>query len=132
MIAVDDFAGPGIDEWDWTRFGAEVLDPLQAGRPARYRRWDWQRDRGGEWHDVAAGGPVIVEGVSATRPEAGVPWTVRVWVDAGRARRIERVRARGTPAEVLAAWLASEDAYVAREDPQRRADLIVGGAEAQR
>jgi uridine kinase len=129
VIAVDDFAGPGIDEWDWTRFRSQVLEPLQAGRPARYDRWDWQRDSSSGSQVVTPRGPVIVEGVSATRREAGVPWTIRVWVDAGRALRIERVRTRGTPTQLIATWLASEDAYVEREHPERDADLIVVGAE---
>src|SRR6476646_5991049 len=73
VIAIDDFAGPGIDEWDWSRFRTEVLDPLQAGRPAHYRRWNWQHNAAGARQVVAAGVPVIVEGVSATRHEAGVP-----------------------------------------------------------
>jgi hypothetical protein len=132
VIAIDDFAGPGIDEWDWARFRVEVLDPLQAGHTARYRRWNWHDHAAGAWQVVAAGVPVIVEGVSATRHEAGVPWSVRVWVDTDRALRIERVQARGTPAELLAGWLSSEDAYVAREHPQRHADLIVDGDEPER
>jgi uridine kinase len=132
VIAIDDFAGPGIDEWDWSRFRTDVLNPLQAGRPARYRRWNWHDDTAGAWQVVAAGVPVIVEGVSATRQEAGVPWSVRVWVDTDRALRIERVQDRGTPPRLLTGWLATEDAYMLREQPRRHADLIVDGAEPVR
>jgi hypothetical protein len=82
---------------------------------------------------VPAGVPVIVEGVSATRREAGVPWTVQVWVAAPRDLRTRRVLAREEPADLaqqLAGWLATEDAYVARERPEDRVDLIVEGTES--
>ena len=80
VVAVDDFAGPHIAEWDWTRFRAQILTPILAGRAGRYQRFDWTHEVLADWHDVPVGRPVIVEGVSATRREAGVPWT-RAGVD---------------------------------------------------
>ena len=40
VIEVDDFARDGTPGWDRELFGAQVLAPLLAGRPARYQRWD--------------------------------------------------------------------------------------------
>jgi hypothetical protein len=130
VVAVDDFSGPQIAEWDWDRFRAQVLSPILAGRSGRYQRFDWADETLAEWRDVPAGAPVIVEGVSATRREAGVPWTVQVWIDASRPTRVRRVLSRGGPPDLPARldhWLASESAYLAREQPMSRVDLVVDG-----
>lgn len=130
VIHVDDFAGPHVPEWDWPRFRVQVLLPLLAGRPGRYQRWEWNRDEPAEWHDVPAGRPVVVEGVSATRSELGVPWSLRIWVDAPRDVRLRRAEERDGAAMLphwLDVWMPAEEAYIAREEPQERADLIVSG-----
>ena len=82
VVAVDDFSGPSFAEWDWERFGREVVRPLRAGRPARYQVWDWDRDRPGPWPTSRPDRLVIVEGVSSTRDEVDVRWALRIWVDA--------------------------------------------------
>jgi uridine kinase len=128
VVHADDFSGPRIAEWDWERFDAQVARPLQAGRVARYQRWDWDRDAGAEWHEIAPGGLVIVEGVSSTRREVGVPWSLTIWVDASRETRLRRARERDGEAMLarwLQDWMPSEEAYIARERPQDRVDLIV-------
>jgi uridine kinase len=130
VIAIDDFAGPHVAEWDWQRFDAQVARPLVAGRPARYQEWDWDRDRGAEWHDVPVGRTVIVEGVSSTRREVRVPWALTVWVDAPREVRLRRARERDGEAMLsqwMDVWMPSEQAYAAREDPLSRVDLVVSG-----
>lgn len=130
VVHVDDFSGPRIAEWDWVRFAAQVARPLLAGRPARYQRWDWDRDEGAEWHDVPPGAVVVVEGVSSTRREVRAPWALRVWVEASREVRLARALERDGAAMMprwLEQWMPSEDAYVARERPQQRADLVVSG-----
>lgn len=130
VVHVDDFAAPTIPEWDWDRFEAQLLAPLRAGRAARYQRWDWHRDEGAEWHDVPAGVPVVVEGVSSTRREVNAPWALQIWVDAPREARLDRAKQRDGSAQLrrwLDDWMPSEDAYVAREHPERRVDLVVSG-----
>jgi uridine kinase len=130
VVHIDDFAGPRIPEWDWARFDAQVVRPLTAGRPARYQRWDWDTDAGAEWHDIAPGAVVVVEGVSSTRREVRAPWALTVWVEASRQTRLRRARERDGEALLprwLQDWMPSEDAYVAREHPQDRVDLVVSG-----
>ena len=132
VVHVDDFASPRIPEWDWPRFRAQLLLPLLAGQVARYQVWDWDRDAGGEWLDVAPGRPVVVEGVSSTRAEVGAPWALTMWVDAPRDVRLRRALERDGEALLprwLADWMPSEDAYAARERPQDRVDLIVSGTD---
>ncbi|HEU5007208.1 MAG TPA: hypothetical protein VFT67_09560 [Jatrophihabitantaceae bacterium] len=131
VVHVDDFSGPRIAEWDWERFDAQVVRPLLGGRSARYQRWDWDTDSGAEWHDIEPGGTVIVEGVSSTRHEVRVPWTLTIWVEASREVRLARAHERDGEAMLsrwLEDWMPSEEAYIARERPQDRADLIVPGA----
>lgn len=128
VVHVDDFSGPRIPEWDWSRFDGQVVRPLLAGRPARYQRWDWDADAGAEWHEIAPGGLVIVEGVSATRREVRVPWSLTIWVEAPREVRLARARERDGEAMLtrwLEDWMPSEERYIARENPKARADLIV-------
>jgi uridine kinase len=130
VVHVDDFAGPDIPEWDWERFRGQVLVPLLDGRPAHYQRWDWDSNSAAEWHDIAPGRPVVVEGVSSTRREVAAPWQLTVWVDAPREIRIDRAVERDGEAMLpkwLNDWMPSEDAYAEREQPQSRVDLVVSG-----
>lgn len=130
VVHVDDFSGPRVPEWDWDRFRTQVVCPLLDGRPARYQRWDWDTDRGAEWHDIPVASVVVVEGVSATRREVGVPWALTVWLDAPRDVRLERALARDGAAMLdrwLTDWMPSEQRWAARERPMDRVDLIVDG-----
>jgi uridine kinase len=132
VVPIDDFWGPSIPEWDWARFRAQVLAPLLADRPARYQVWDWDCDTGGEWVEFAPGRMVVIEGVSATRDEAGVPWDLTVWVEAPRELRLARALERDGRAMLgrwLDDWMPSEQAYAARQRPLDRVDLLVHGIE---
>src|SRR5271169_4355907 len=82
IVSLDDFSSPSVLGWDQDRFRSQVLRPRLAGQQGRYQRWDWDTDKGAEWHDVPTGGTVVVEGVSSTRTELGNPWDLTVWVDA--------------------------------------------------
>jgi uridine kinase len=130
VVHVDDFSGPQVAEWDWQRFESQVAAPLRTGRRARYQRWDWDRDAGAEWHGIPPGRVVVVEGVSATRVEVDVAWAVRVWVDAPREIRLRRALERDGPGKLarwLEDWMPSEEAYIARERPDERADFLLDG-----
>jgi uridine kinase len=133
VVAVDDFAGPQVPEWDWARFQRQVVEPLRADRPAHYQRWDWDRDEGAEWHDVTVGSVVIVEGVSATRRELDVAWALTIWVQTApeirRARAIERDGAARFQLWTDV-WIPSEQAYIRTQDPLSWIDLIVPGSDS--
>jgi uridine kinase len=132
VVHVDDFAGPLVPEWDWPRLREQVLDPLLSGRAARYQRWEWNRDQPAEWLDVPTGQLVVIEGVSATRCELAAPWALQIWVEAPRSVRVQRALARDGAAMLrhwLEVWMPSEEAYIDRERPQERVDLIVSGTE---
>ena len=129
VIEVDDFARAGVPGWDRELFGAQVLVPLLAGRPARYQHWDLVADAGLDWVEVPSGVPVVVEGVSSTDDRVPVPWDVTLWVAASARLRRRRILARdGDPALLerwRTDWLPSEQSYAAAQRPWQRADLIV-------
>ena len=128
VVHVDDFARPDLTGWERTRFLAQVVAPLAAGRPARYQRWDWDSDTGAEWHCVPPGVPVVVEGVSSTDVRLGVPWDVVVWVEADREVRLARALARDGEDMLerwLTDWIPSEQSWAADQRPRDRADFCV-------
>ncbi|RYZ31595.1 MAG: hypothetical protein EOP01_03045 [Propionibacteriaceae bacterium] len=128
VVHVDDFARPSVETWERDRFVAQVLEPLVAGRPARYERWDWASDASLGWVDVAPGLPVVVEGVSSTDVRLGVPWDVTLWVDAPDEVRLARALARDGEAmreQWVERWRPAEEAYEAAQRPQERVDAVV-------
>ena len=128
VVHVDDFARRSVPTWERDRFVAQVLVPLQAARPARYERWDWDRDARAGWSEVPVGVPVVVEGVSSTDVRLGVPWDVTLWVDVPYEVRL--ARALGRDGETMREqwverWMPEEDAYEAAQRPQDRVDAVV-------
>lgn len=128
VLPVDHFGRATLRGWDRDLFVADVVEPLLAGRPGRYQRWDLVTDRGLDWVVVPVGVPVVVEGVSATDVRLPVPWDVTLWVDLAaevrRARIVER-----DPAQLLERWRTdwwpSEQEYVRAQDPRSRVDAVV-------
>lgn len=132
VVCLDDFARPSVAGWDRQRMIRQVLDPLRAGQPGRYQRWNWPTDEGAEWHDVPVGGVVIIEGVSAICEELLDRWDLTVWVSTPREVRLERGVARDGESmrqHWLEVWMPEEDAYVAAQLPTERSDFIVSGAD---
>ncbi len=130
VIHLDDFASPSVPGWDQERFRRQALRPLLAGQDACYQRWDWPTDSAAEWRRVRAGSVVIVEGVSSTRVELGDIWDLTVWVETPRSVRLARgIERDGEPmrSQWTDVWMPEEDAYIAAQHPERRADLIVSG-----
>jgi uridine kinase len=129
VIQVDDFARAGVRGWDRGLFGDQVLEPLLAGRPARYQRWDLVAETGLDWVEVPAGVPVVVEGVSATDERVPVPWDVTIWVATPARVRRRRIQTRDADPALLERWrtdwLPSEQAYAAAQHPWSHVDLIV-------
>ncbi|MFX4272340.1 uridine kinase family protein [Propionibacteriaceae bacterium Y1685] len=130
VVHVDDFSGPGIPTWDHDRFRTELLEPLLAGRSARYRVSDPDIDVLGSSVAVDPGQVLIIEGVSSTDEAVAVPWDLTVWLETPAEVRWQRVLARD-PVERLeiwrTEWIPSERAYAERQRPRERADLVIRG-----
>ena len=130
VIHTDDFAShDNALDW-WPRLLAEAIDPLSRGEPARFQPYDWVRRRLAD-HVVVPPAPIVlIEGVSATRAAWRDRLALRVWVETPRDLCLHRGLERDgvEMAEFWQWWLASEDAYIAREGPIRYADLVVDGA----
>jgi uridine kinase len=127
VVHIDDFSRPDVPGWERDRFVRQVLQPLLAGRPGRYQRWDFDRNVGADWQTVPVDVPVVVEGVSATDVRLGVPWDFTIWVEVPYEIRLARAMQRDGPERMdrwLTDWMPSEDAYEEAQRPQDRVDLV--------
>jgi uridine kinase len=121
-------------DFDWPRLRDQVLAPLRDNRPTRFQRHDWDNDRPGEWRQLSAGGPVVVEGIYSTRPELRPLYDVVIWVEAPAEVRLARGLARDgeeARSQWVDEWMPAEDRYVAAHDPASSADLVVDGSGGQ-
>ena len=130
IVHTDDFASWEEPlEW-WPRLIEQVLRPLAEGKVARYQRYDWTRQRLGEWVDIPMSSDVVVEGVSSSRLAFRPFLSFAIWVETPRdiclARGLER-DGEGMRTQ-WERWIAHEDQYVGSEEPDRGADLVVSGA----
>lgn len=95
------------------RLREQVLAPLAAGLPGRYRRYDWIAGRFGDEVTVEVPDVLIVEGVSALCGCTGYS-CLDIFVDVPRAVRERRWIARdGDPQPEWQTWLDREDRYFA-------------------
>lgn len=128
VIALDDIY-PGWDGLAWAveHLRVELLEPRAAGRPGRWRRWDWATGAPAEWHMVAAHRRVIVEGVGALTAANRALADLGVWVDAPDAERKRRALLRDGDLyrPHWDRWAAQEEDFIARYDPRAVADRIV-------
>ncbi len=126
VVGADDFPVP----WDgdplawWAPFTAQVLEPLRAGRTARFRRYDWRRGVYGAETEIPVVPVLVVEGVGAARE--GAPVSLIVWVDAPRAVRRRRALERGDDPAAWDHWSEAEARHFRADRTRARADLIIG------
>jgi uridine kinase len=129
-VAGDAAVKPIGADVDWHRLRADVLEPLRAGREARYRVYDWDRDALGAFCTVRPGGITLVEGVYTLRPELRGLYDTRIWVECPREIRLARGLARDGEAARARwehDWMPAEDRYVAECRPAAGVDLVVSG-----
>jgi uridine kinase len=131
VVPTDDFAS-----WDdpidwWPRMLDQVLRPIALGQGVQYQRYDWKERRLADWVQLPPRlDTVILEGVTASRSEFDEYLTFRIWVAAPRDLRLRRGLERdgdGMRAQ-WQEWMAAEDAYVSRDDPVARANVVISGA----
>lgn len=114
------------------RLREDLLDPLAAGRPGRWRRYDWHAAAFAEWHEVAEPDVLLLEGCGSVDPAYSAHLVLSIWVEAARELRTSRGLARGgvgTQAN-MSRWQAGEDALFGSRNTRALADLRVDGAPA--
>lgn len=128
LLRLDDVY-PG---WDGLDAASRALPQILT--TGRWRRWDWVEGAPGAWGELDADGPLIVEGVGAlsraSRPLAAAAIWVELDADTRKRRALKRDGAVYAPH--WERWAAQEEAFIAREHPQRLADLVVSGRSASR
>lgn len=139
VIEFDDFYRPSFSPrpgvelnagFEWRRLREQVLEPLHAGRTARYQRYNWDADEMSTWVDIPARGIAIVEGIYSSRAELAHFYDFVIWVDTPADLRLQRgVERDGEAAreQWLKEWIPDEEAFVAQDDPASRADVRVCG-----
>ena len=118
------------ESFDWRRLEHQVLAPLSRSEDARYQRYDWHRDRLGEWVSVPCQDTVVVEGVYLLRDELRHYASVSIWVETPRDVRLARgIERDGEAAQSrwTEEWMPAEDEYVSAMRPDAAATLVVDG-----
>jgi uridine kinase len=129
IVHTDDFAS-WDEQFDWhPRLLAELIEPLRAGRPARFRRYDWVERRFGRRQEVPPSPAVIVEGVGAARREFADALAYVIWIDTPANVRLARGLARDGEElrDFWQQWIAGENRHFAADRTRERADLVVDG-----
>jgi uridine kinase len=129
VLHTDEFAtAENPLDW-WPRLLEEVLKPLSRNEVAQYQPYDWSAGRLTQRRDIAPADYVVLEGVAASRAAFRPYLTMSVWVETPRDERLRRGLARDglSARSQWGRWMAEEDAYVEREQPQVKADIVVLG-----
>ena len=138
LVRVDDFLWWGDIETWWPRLREEALEPLLAGRAARFRARDWGHDPLGRALGgnivIEPAGTVLIEGVTSSRQDVADRLDLAFWVEAPHDTRLRRglerdgEDMRGRWQE----WMAREDEFFASDGAQSRADYVIHGDPAVR
>nr|WP_243843678.1 hypothetical protein [Microbacterium endophyticum] len=126
LVALDDLY-PG---WDGLAAGVDyalkhVIEPYARHETARWRKWDWTRERRGSYSEVEPRELLIVEGSGVITERSMRFASIGVWLDAPAVARKRRALARDGEAYVphWERWAAQEDAHILRDQPAARATL---------
>jgi len=108
---------------------AAVSGVIESGR---WQAWDWAADSPGEWHELDASRPLVVEGVGANSRASRPLADAALWVELDAPTRKRRALDRDGDAFAphWDEWAAQEERFIAREHPRRLADLTIDGASA--
>ncbi len=108
---------------------AQIVAPLVAGRPARYRRYDWDRHAYAEEHDLGRPAVLVVEGVASGAQPVARHATMVIWVEAPPAERLRRGIDRDGESyrPHWERWARQEQAHFAADGTRERADLRIDG-----
>lgn len=106
-----------------------VLEPLAAGRPGRYQRYDWGLGKYAERHTVPLADFLVVEGCGSASLSTEPYSPLVVWVEASDDVRLERGLERDGAA-LEPAWrefMRTERAHYAEHRTRERAHVRLDG-----
>tara|TARA_E500000178_G_scaffold268622_1_gene266277 strand:+ start:332 stop:901 length:570 start_codon:yes stop_codon:yes gene_type:complete len=129
VIHTDDFAS-----WDhpldwYPRIIGQVLEPLRHNQVAHFQKFDWQAKQLGQWETVNPCSVVILEGVSSSRSEFRPYLSFSIYIETDRDLRLKRGLERDGEAALplWQQWMAEEDEYLLRDQPQEYTDVVISG-----
>ena len=116
----------------WERVAAQILRPLELGRPGHWQRYDWDAGRFAEWHDLPVPECLILEGCGSAPRAVDGRANLIVWVEAPPDARLARGLARDGEQmrDRWLRWMTEEAEHFAREATRERADVVVDGTAA--
>ncbi|HEY1778737.1 MAG TPA: hypothetical protein VGG41_21450 [Solirubrobacteraceae bacterium] len=128
LVSFEDLYGG----WDGLEHGIElarreVLEPLARGESAAVPRYDWEAREWTPAWTLTAPALLVIEGVGAGARALAPHTSVLAWLESGEDARRERALARDGDlyAPHWHRWAIQEDAYIEREAPRERADLVI-------
>jgi uridine kinase len=134
LVRVDDFLCWGELHCWWPRLQAEAIEPLLAGRTARFRIRDWVNDplgdALGEWSTIHPAETILLDGVTSSRRAVAAHIAVSIWIDAPAGVRLRRGIERDGEAmrDHWNAWMQLEDDFFAMDDARSRANFVIDGS----
>ena len=111
------------------RLAEWVLEPLAAGRPGRYQRYDWGLGKYAERHTVPLADFLVVEGCGSASLSTEPYSPLVVWIEASDEVRLERGLERDGAA-LEPAWrefMRTERAHYAEHRTRERAHVRLDG-----
>jgi uridine kinase len=116
LLSIDDaYPGwDGLDAGSWFIY-RHVIEAIARGKPARYRRWDWDSYTYGEYVEVPTDKDLIIEGCGAIRQESARRATESIWLEAPEEVRVARALSRDGQAyaPLWRRWALQEERFLA-------------------
>ena len=120
---------------DRERFLAEVLEPLRAGKPVDYRRFDCKTMSFEASRLIRPGDTAIIEGSYACHPDLRGYYDLRIFLDIDPETQLERIRRRNGPEAAerfRTIWIPLEEAYFSGCRVRECCDLVLNTSEIKK
>ena len=135
IISMDSFLLPATNyrlsaiakNYDFDRFGREVIDPIMAGEPIKYQVAQAEPGKM-PTVKVPAGVPVIIEGIYSFEVRFREAYDFSIFVHTNRETLLHRGMNHSGSGSWLDKWLVGEETYLEAQSPMAAANLILDGS----